>query len=284
MSETQKMKFLNLGCGNRFHRDWENLDFVAASSSVRAHDLRKGIPFADGTFDVVYHSHVLEHFSKHAAPSFIKECFRVLKSGGVLRVAVPDLENIARLYLETLEKASNNVPGWHDNYNWMVLEMYDQTVRERSCGELVKYFQQEPIPNWDFVFKRWGVQASVLRDSLQNKQGTSEPQTVALPFAWSYVRKNLWEVLRNKLTKAILKPADWEALQVARFRSQGEIHMWMYDSFSLTQLLEQAGFANPRRFDAAQSQIPNWSNFHLDTEPDGSTYKPDSLFMEGIRI
>src|SRR6185437_7104009 len=75
----QPMRALNLGCGGRFQPDWENLDFAPASAAVRAHDLQKGIPFPDGTFDVVYHSHVLEHFPKQFAPSFLRECHRVLK-------------------------------------------------------------------------------------------------------------------------------------------------------------------------------------------------------------
>ena len=86
----------------------------------------------------------------------------MLKPGGVIRVAVPDLESIARLYLDALDKASQGIPGWADNYNWMLLELFDQTVRESSCGQLVDYFQQKPIPNWDFVRERWGVQADVL--------------------------------------------------------------------------------------------------------------------------
>jgi hypothetical protein len=81
----------------------------------------------------------------------------------------------------------------------------------------------------------------------------------------------------------ILEEDDWKALQVARFRRQGEIHFWMYDSYSLGQLLQGVGFVRSQRFNAAESQIPDWSSFHLDTEPDGSIYKPDSLYMEGVK-
>jgi 2-hydroxychromene-2-carboxylate isomerase len=41
---------------------------------------------------VVYHSHVLEHLPKDAAPRFVGECYRVLAEGGILRVVVPDLD------------------------------------------------------------------------------------------------------------------------------------------------------------------------------------------------
>jgi len=38
-------RLLNLGCGDRFHPEWENVDYAPASAKVRAHDLRSGIPY-----------------------------------------------------------------------------------------------------------------------------------------------------------------------------------------------------------------------------------------------
>lgn len=57
----------------------------------------------------------------------------------------------------------------------------------------------------------------------------------------------------------------------------------MYDSYSLAKLLKACGFQQIMQRTATQSYIPNWSDFNLDTEPDGSVYKPDSLFMEAIK-
>ena len=85
------MKGLNLGCGTRFHPAWTNVDVRPVSPHVRICDVQKGLPFSDETFDVVYHSHLLEHLPREAALPFIKECYRVLRRGGIIRVAVPDL-------------------------------------------------------------------------------------------------------------------------------------------------------------------------------------------------
>lgn len=49
-----KLKYLNVGCGDKFHKDWTNIDMVSTSRYVRAHNLLKGIPFPDAAFDVVY--------------------------------------------------------------------------------------------------------------------------------------------------------------------------------------------------------------------------------------
>lgn len=62
------------------------------------HDLAFGIPFTDQSVDFVYSSHFLEHMHKQDATQLLKESFRVLKSGGVVRVCVPDLAYAVSLY------------------------------------------------------------------------------------------------------------------------------------------------------------------------------------------
>ena len=110
------MKCLNLGCGYRYHSDWTNINFVSTAENVIAHNLKDGIPFSDNSFDVVYHSHVLEHLSKSEAEPFLKECYRVIRPQGVLRVVVPDLEDIARMYLHSLEQSSLGLQELEQNY------------------------------------------------------------------------------------------------------------------------------------------------------------------------
>ena len=128
-----EIDYLNLGCGYRFNSQWTNVDFISTGKDVTAHDLTKGVPFANNTFKLVYHSHLLEHFPKTQAESFIRECYRVLKPQGVLRIVVPDLEQIARIYLTAVEKADSS-PEWAANYEWILLELLDQMVRNKRGG------------------------------------------------------------------------------------------------------------------------------------------------------
>lgn len=58
-------------------------------------DLRAGLPFPDDSIDFIYAEHVLEHFQVRDVVMLLAECKRVMKRGGVIRVAVPD----ARIYL-----------------------------------------------------------------------------------------------------------------------------------------------------------------------------------------
>src|SRR5262249_43245401 len=120
----------NLGCGQRYHPDWVNMDLVSSGMGVIAPDLGQGIPLPDSSCEVVYHSHVLEHIRRPEVMAFMKGCHRILKPGGIVRIAVPDLERICRLYLEKLEQAlAGDVRSAHD-YRWLLLELYDQAVRE----------------------------------------------------------------------------------------------------------------------------------------------------------
>jgi SAM-dependent methyltransferase len=277
------MNALNLGCGRRFHPDWENLDLRPVAPTIRAHDLRKGIPFPDGTFDLVYHSHVLEHFPKQAAVDFLRECHRVLRSEGVIRVAVPDLEQITRLYLEALEKASRGVPGWRENYEWIVLEMYDQAVRETCGGSATEYLRQDPIPNWGFIYERCGSEAKAAIEAVRAETHSRANGNGHWRAKCEFVFRDLGRVVRNKLARAALGNEIYEAFRIGRFRRQGEVHHWMYDAYSLGQLLQRVGFCNPQRRAAAESQVSSWAEYNLDSEPDGITYKPDSLFMEAVK-
>lgn len=62
------------------------------------HNLVYGIPFEDQSVDFIYSSHFLEHLDKDEALSLLRESHRVLKTGGVIRVSVPDLSYAISLY------------------------------------------------------------------------------------------------------------------------------------------------------------------------------------------
>lgn len=267
------MKYLNLGCGERFHPEWVNLDLHPANPSVRGWDLQEELPFADGSFDVVYHSHVLEHFSKAEGSKFLKRCWRVLRPNGILRVAVPDLEQIARFYLEALDKSAAGDPIWQARYEWILLELYDQAVRESSGGEMIAYVRRDAIPERDFVASRIG--GEFRRLTAPASKGAAQ-KSVKLP-------SRLRNLVSRKMARLALGQQGIRAHDLGAFRITGEVHRWMYDRYSLSHALEQAGFRFPHIVEANESAVVGWTGFQLDTEPDGSVYKPDSLFMEATR-
>ncbi len=123
-------------------------------------DLRHGVPFPDQTFDVAYHSHVLEHLDREDAPGFLAECFRVLKPGGILRVVVPDFEKLARDYLEIVGRLPDRATM--AEHTFAVAEMIDQMVlrtpRHRSLERpLVRFVESFVVGNTDRagILHRW---------------------------------------------------------------------------------------------------------------------------------
>ena len=256
-----KLNMLNLGCGNRYHPDWTNINFQSSEPDVIAYDLNKPLPFEDESFDVVYHSHLLEHFPRSQAPVFIGECFRILRAGGIIRIVVPDLEQIARCYLTMLEKSLQGVKYAQECYDWIMLELFDQMVRNVSGGEMLNYWKQDTIAAEDFVIERVGSEVKNVLNEIRQNAGAATA-TIA-----QTDKKNI----------------TLDPYQIGRFRLSGEIHQWMYDRYSLGKLLKQAGFREIRVCRADESMIANFNSYLLDIEPDGSVRKPDSLFMEGRR-
>jgi predicted SAM-dependent methyltransferase len=276
MPQDTRQPKLNLGCGHRFHPDWVNLDLVPADPRVQQHDLLAGIPFENESVSVVYHSHLLEHLSPTDGRRLIEECFRVLVPGGVLRIVVPDLERIAELYLSRHQAACEGIVDAQADYHWIKLELLDQLVRSKSGGEMGSYINNPRISNLDFVQSRLG---SEVQQCMQTKQNRPEPQhrTVAGRVArlWSAIR---WQLSRATI-RALLGKRYLLAFDEGVFRNQGEIHRWMYDRFSLSELCQAVGFEAPRVYDAFSSQIENFPKYKLDGSS-SQVYKPDSLFLE----
>lgn len=266
------MKYLNLGCGSNYSNDkeWINLDFISTGESVIAYNLLNGIPFEYESFDVVYHSHVLEHFSKHDGEKFIQECFRVLKPNGILRIAVPDLECIVKKYIEILEQGisapdNNEI---YEKYNWIMLEMYDQAVRNNTGGMTGEYLRRYTLSNEDFIYERWGEEARRYRNAKLDNTNTE----ILKPGIKSKIRSILLRMLS----------INENALEIGNFRLSGEIHQWMYDKYSLAKLLVKYGGSDTIIRNAFTSYIDNWQKYNLDGK-EGICRKPDSLFIEAIK-
>jgi len=265
---------LNLGCGQRFHADWINLDLAPVDPQVQQHDILAGIPFEDASMSVVYHSHLLEHLNPKDGRRLLEECFRVLMPGGILRIVVPDLERIAELYLARHQAAWEGEEQAKDDYHWIKLELLDQLVRSKSGGEMGVYINNPQITNLDFVQSRLGSEVQqCMQSPTKPASRRGFPQTLK-----KRLNNFRWQLTRLTI-KTLLGRNCLQAFEEGIFRSQGEIHRWMYDRFSLTELCRCVGFEAPQVFNAFSSQIENFAQYHLDG---GSShvFKPDSLFFE----
>jgi SAM-dependent methyltransferase len=244
---------LNLACGYRMHRDWNNLDFSPLARLARyprlasflrragilsekryrriehidpdivIWDLRKGIPYPDNTFHAVYHSHFLEHLDTSASELFLRECYRVLRPGGVLRIVVPNLEYYINLYNSSLcslyAAVDISARAQIENHKKSIFLLLNQLI------------DHEPT-------------------------GTAEQKHL-------YRKIELW--IRGTTSQT------------------GEMHRWMYDSFTLHQLFEDTGFRDITKNSHNTSRITRWKEWKLDSQNDFTPKKPESLYMEGIK-
>lgn len=293
------MKMVNLGCGDRFNDSWENYDFYSEKKEVKFIDLRKSLPFKNESIDCIYNSHVLEHFEKYKAKYFLQEIYRVLKPGGIIRVVVPDLEKICREYLNQLDQAVSGGITSSDKYEWMMLELLDQMVRTKSGGLMVDFLKSNGVRNKDFIIDRCGEYIGNLINQMENKNVPIETLkkvrndsnfnifNILLSLIKNIgnkpVRAYRIDQIKNKLLKKLMGVELYALFEVAKFREKGEIHQWMYDHFSLKQLLLNVGFIDPKIMKPYESRIPLWETYNLDCNLEHKIYKNDSLIIEAIK-
>jgi len=277
----KRPSLINLGCGDTFHPFWTNISLVSTSPHVIEHDILKGLPFEDGSFDAAYSSHLVEHIKPAEVHKFLSEVCRILKKGGVMRLVVPDLERIALSYLKALEKVESGNLEAEANYDWMVLEMYDQSVRDFAGGEARYYLRNPNIKNREFIISRVGKNAFLNSTNIESKRWNVFERIRSKKLPWLLNRMRLQVAVQLVHLIAGRKAAN--AFKNGIFREySGQIHRRMYDRFSLQRLMEVAGMKDIAVCRVDESRILNFNSFNLDIV-NGTIRKPDSLFMEGVK-
>lgn len=98
---------LHLGCGPRVLSGWGNLDLDGGPGSIR-YDLTEPLPKADRSVRFIYTEHFIEHLPRDLGLKLLRECRRVMREDGVLRVSTPDLGFLVDEY------RSGRVTEWTD--------------------------------------------------------------------------------------------------------------------------------------------------------------------------
>lgn len=99
LSENKKVQ-LYLGSGKRHIPGFVHVDLDDYPHLDYRHDIADLPMFSDNSVDLIYTSHSFEYFDRQEGERVLKEWYRVLKPGGILRIAVPDFEAIVRVYLK----------------------------------------------------------------------------------------------------------------------------------------------------------------------------------------
>lgn len=102
-----------LHIGGGWHRldGWLNTDIDLIPNVMRL-DATRRFPFSDGTFQYVYTEHMIEHVPYEKGAYMLRECYRVLRNGGMIRVITPDLASIIGLYSSNLSTDQERYLSW----------------------------------------------------------------------------------------------------------------------------------------------------------------------------
>jgi predicted SAM-dependent methyltransferase len=148
-----KIKKLQLGCGDNLFNSWLNSDMFPGKNVIYL-DVTKKFPFDDSTFDYVFSEHLIEHLDYAQGFEMLKECFRIIKPGGKIRISTPDLKFLIELYNEKKTKLQKDYLIWATKSFLKNINQYEDTF---------------VINNF---FKNWGhnfiYDFKVLRKSLED--------------------------------------------------------------------------------------------------------------------
>jgi predicted SAM-dependent methyltransferase len=112
-----KISKLHIGSDVSALSGWLPSDISPQTKESIYLDATKKFPFADGVFDYVYSEHMIEHIPRESGEFMLNECFRVLKQGGSIRIATPDLAKIIDLYTKRAEGFGLDYIKWiTDNF------------------------------------------------------------------------------------------------------------------------------------------------------------------------
>ena len=126
-------RILNLGGGIVACDRWLTGDVVPRSDVYM--DVTRRLPLPDKSIDVIFSEEVIEHVSLEQACAMLRECLRVLKPGGTLRLTTPDLGYFAQRALEGMAHEINDIFYRHEHRHIF------SRAELRSCLESAGFIQ-----------------------------------------------------------------------------------------------------------------------------------------------
>lgn len=148
-SSNRQGHYAQFGCGLCAPDSWLNFDvspalrlqklpivgrlavgkFGAFPKNVRVGDVVRGLPVEPSSCVAVYSSHVLEHLSLSDLRIALNNVFDLLKPGGTFRFVMPDLEWLAKTYLQQLEDRTTSSNSWFMQESYLGVEHRPRGIR-----------------------------------------------------------------------------------------------------------------------------------------------------------
>lgn len=121
-------KRLQIGCQNHPMEGWLNADINPMHDEIILMDATQPFPLPDNTFETVFSEHMIEHIGFPEGQFMVKECFRIMKPGGVIRLSTPDIRFLIDLYHEPKTESQQKYLDFSKRYFGDKRPMLDTVV------------------------------------------------------------------------------------------------------------------------------------------------------------
>ena len=170
--QTKQSKYikLHLGCGTKNIDGFINIDVRNLNTVDMVCDIKTLSSFENNSVDLIYVSHVLEHFRRKEYVEVLKRWYEILKPNGILRISVPDFEKVVEHYNENknLKLLMGFLYGGQDykeNFHYCTWDFYTLSEDLKNVGfnQVEKYdwsltehshiddFSQSYLPHMDKI-------------------------------------------------------------------------------------------------------------------------------------
>lgn len=150
---------LNLGCGDYTSGEFINMDALPFRRTHLVGDIQNLSMFPSCSVDLVYASHVMEHIPRNTLEHTLREWYRVLKPGGMLRFGVPDFDGLIEIYHRSGNDTKSIVnqlmgqDGEYDDHHTIWNRAYAQELLTRVGFSTVQAWDPKTVEHHAFKDK-----------------------------------------------------------------------------------------------------------------------------------
>ncbi|MEE9372691.1 MAG: methyltransferase domain-containing protein [Saprospiraceae bacterium] len=247
--------------------EWNNIIFCVYpypdTAVARTRDIRKGIPYADNTFEHIVVTRVIEHLTLDENKIFLLELHRVLCPNGIIRFSTPDLTQKVQTYIDTYDQYKlDPTEANYNSYHWAVLDLNDQSSRNHSGGLMLPTARSGMVSKSDMRASSGDVMDYILAGK---KPPVTKPHNSVMSVLYGIVRSIIYMI------------------KGTHPHTTREANMWMYDQSILRDVLVEAGFGSVSTKDYHTSDIADYNRYAWDTSPHGDYDVEPSLYIEALK-